>query len=495
MELEFAANAETVARLSRLKALTACRDGRPRAQSVKIVWHDSPEHALLGDGLILAEQRGVRRLERVFPGASTWLPAQPPPVVAEAPDPATLPSPLAPLAAFEGRQTASVHQFAGQPVVVTVAKGILRSVTAEQPVARIWLNGEEQAVRAAALLIAGAEPLAVPLTSLAAEAIALATGRQAAPRHRGAPVLPGDPLSVTGALMHILGHLIDVILANAPIAVTPNAGSAGAGSIGGGPEAVHQMRVAVRRARSALSIFRAAVPDGVLNAISDGLKDLGTRLGPTRDWDVFVEETAPAIEQALANDERLERLIAAASRRRRECQKALAAYLGSAEFRLLGIELAWFAAAGFWHVVAEPVGDDAAQTPQLTEFADQVLQHRWKRLLSSGKRIEDLDIPSLHGVRLRAKRARYAAEMFAALHSDRASQRFIRRLSVLQERLGVLNDGAVATHLLAELGGPAGRHAYATGIVVGFLAGRAAKIRPRIVRAFERFRRQPAYWA
>jgi CHAD domain-containing protein len=97
-------------------------------------------------------------------------------------------------------------------------------------------------------------------------------------------------------------------------------------------------------------------------------------------------------------------------------------------------------------------------------------------------------------VRLRAKRARYAAEMFSGLHSGRASQRFIRRLSALQQELGVLNDGAVATHLLAELGGPAGRHGYATGIVVGFLAARAAKIRPRIVRAFERFRRQPAYW-
>jgi triphosphatase len=493
MELELAANAETVARLSRLKALTACRNGRPRAQSVKIVWHDSPEHALLADGMTLAEQRGVRRLERVFPGASTWLPAQPAPVVAEAPDPATLPSPLAPLAAFEGRQTISVHQFGAQPVVVTVAKGILRSVTAEQPVARIWLSGEDQAVRAAALLIAGAEPVAVPLASLAAEAIALATGQQAKPRHHGAPVLPDEPLSVTAALMHILGHLIDVILANAPVAVAREAGRDGAPA-GRGPEAVHQMRVAVRRARSALSIFRPAVAQGTLDAVSASLKDLGTRLGPTRDWDVFAEETVPAIEKALPNDERLERLVAAAARRRRECQKVLAAYLGDAEFRILGIELAWFAAAGFWHIVPDPVGDAAPQLLTLVGFADQVLQHRWKRLLSSGKRIEDLDIPSLHGVRLRAKRARYAAEMFLALHSGRASQRFIRRLSALQERLGVLNDGAVATHLLAELGGPAGRHAYATGIVVGFLAGRGAKIRPRIVRAFERFRRQPAYW-
>jgi triphosphatase len=483
MELELAADAEVVAGLSRLKALTACRNGRPRTQSVKIVWYDSPDHALLAEGLTVAEQRGERRLERIVPGPGTWLPGQPVPVVA---DPVTLPSPLAPLAAFEGRQTTGVHQFGDQPVVVTVARGILRAVTAAQPAARIWLSGEDMAVRAAAMLIAGAGSIAVPVVSLAAEGIALATGRPAAPRHVGVAVLPAGPLSVTEALTHILGHLIDVILANASAASERN---------GECPEAVHQMRVAVRRARSALSIFRVAVPEGALDAVSDSLKDLGARLGPARDWDVFADETVPAIQQALPTDERLERLIAAASRRRRACHTELAAYLGGPAFRMLGIELCWFVAAGVWHPPVAAVSGEEADPPQTLEaFAGAVLQHRWKKLVSLGRRIEELDVASLHGVRLRAKRTRYAAEMFSRLHQGKTASRFINRLSVLQQRLGVLNDGAVAIHLLGELGGVSGRHAYASGIVVGFLAARATKIRPRIVRAFEKFRRQPAFW-
>lgn len=487
MELELVAGADTVAGLSRLKTLGASRNGRPRAQSIKIVWHDSPEHALLADGVTLAEQRGARRLERLLPGSATWLPAQPVPVVVEVPDETALPTPLAPLAAFEGRQTTSVHQFADQPVVVTVIKGVIRSVTAEQPAARIWLSGEEEAVRAAAILIAGTIPAAVPVTCLAAEAIALATGRPATPRQEGAPALPAEQLSVTDALTHILGHLIDVMLANAPVAA----------KLGGdGVEAVHQMRVAVRRTRSAASIFRPALPQGALDGITGNLKELGSKLGPTRDWDVFSEETLPGILQALPDEERLQRLVAAASRRRRECQKALAAYLDSTEFRILGIELAWFAAARFWHVTAEaPPGEEPDPPPLLADFAGQVLQQRWKKLVSAAKRIEELDIPSLHAVRLRAKRTRYAAEMFSTLHQGKATQRFIRRLSALQQRLGVMNDGAVATHLLSELGGQAGRHAYATGIVIGYLAARGARIRPRIVQAFERFRRQPVFWA
>jgi len=482
MELELAADMQAVAGLSRMKALTACRDGRPRTQSVKIVWHDDPDRALLAEGLTLAEQRGVRRVERVYPGAETWLPAQPVPVVA---DPAELPSPLAPLAAFEGRQTASVHRFGDQSVTVTIAKGVLRSVTAEQPVARIWLSGEDQAVRAAAALIAGAGLVAVPTASLAAEGIALATGRPVARRHEGVPMLPAGATGVIEALRHIMGHLIDVILAYAPLAERPDSE---------GTEAVHQMRVAVRRARSAVSIFRTAVTDGALDAVGDRLKDLGARLGPTRDWDVFTDETIPALREALPDDERLARLGVAASRRRLACRKALADYLGGPAFRLLGIELAWFASAAISD--APPVVSEIAATdpPTLVAFAGPVLQHRWKKLVSLGKRIEELDVPALHGVRLRAKRARYATEMFSTLHQGKAANRFIRRLTVLQQRLGVLNDGAVATHLLAELGGPSGRHAYAAGVVVGFLAARAARIRPRIVKAFERFRRQPAFW-
>jgi CHAD domain-containing protein len=249
------------------------------------------------------------------------------------------------------------------------------------------------------------------------------------------------------------------------------------------------MRVAVRRARSALSVFRAAIAGGMLDAVNDGLKTLGGQLGPSRDWDVFVEETVPAIREALPGDERLDRLAAAAARRRRECRTALSAYLAGAEFRKLGIELAWFTAAGFWRAPAAepPVALDA--------FSAAVLQHRWKRLVSAGKRMEEMDIPGLHGVRLRAKRARYAAEMFATVYGGKPAHRFIDRLSVLQQRLGVLNDGAVATHLLEQLGGPGGRHAYAAGVVAGFMAARAGKIRPRIIVAFEKFRRQPAYWA
>src|SRR3954454_17704797 len=116
MELELTADADDIALLARLKPLAACRDGRARTHAVKIVWQDTPDHALLTDGLALAEQRGAWRLERGIPGNDAWLPAQPPPVVSDSPDLAALPTPLAPLDAFEGRQTVSLHRIAEMPL-------------------------------------------------------------------------------------------------------------------------------------------------------------------------------------------------------------------------------------------------------------------------------------------------------------------------------------------------------------------------------------------
>jgi CHAD domain-containing protein len=137
---------------------------------------------------------------------------------------------------------------------------------------------------------------------------------------------------------------------------------------------------------------------------------------------------------------------------------------------------------------------ERAPEPELTAFAAATLQKRWKQLLAMGKGIEDLDVSALHAVRLRAKRTRYAAEMFAVLYDGKGPHRFIRRLSVLQQRLGVLNDSVVASAMLQELGGAGGRFGYATGVVVGFMAARSAKLRPRIVASFTKFRRQPPYW-
>src|SRR3989338_3521468 len=71
------------------------------------------------------------------------------------------------------------------------------------------------------------------------------------------------------------------------------------------PELVHQMRVAVRRLRSALGLFAAAAP-GIKDAtVTAELRWLVGELGPARDWDVFLGEMLPQVISALPREEGL----------------------------------------------------------------------------------------------------------------------------------------------------------------------------------------------
>ena len=321
--------------------------------------------------------------------------------------------------------------------------------------------------------------VAIPTASLAAEARAAATGTAPAARHHGAPHLPPG-LTVAAAFGFVLGHLADVILFNAPLAAAGR----------DGPEPVHEMRVAVRRLRSAIAVFRPAGGCPAIDAASLGLKALADRLAPARDWDVFVAETAVNVAKALPDDPSLRRLRAAAERRRRHAYAELRAWLATPDFRRLGIALAGLAGGRAWMAPLEPK-QLATLALGLDEFASRALARRLHRLASAGKAIEHLDPEALHAIRLHAKRMRYVAEVFAPLYPGKPTRRFMRRLATLQDRLGRLNDGSVANGLLGELGA----RAHAAGLVRGFLAARSDDTRGRIARAWERFHRLEPFWS
>ena len=191
---------------------------------------------------------------------------------------------------------------------------------------------------------------------------------------------------------------------------------------GDGTEPVHQMRVALRRLRSARKLFRRAVDCPALQALTPELQALSARLGPARDWDVFGAGTGQAVGAAFPDDPAVARLLAAAARRRAESYAALAAFLGGAEFRALGIALAWLAAHRPWEAL--PPADEAqaaALAQPLAAFASQALARRMGHVLEPGADLSGLTPEQLHAVRIQAKRLRYAAEFFAPALSAAAA--------------------------------------------------------------------------
>ena len=171
----------------------------------------------------------------------------------------------------------------------------------------------------------------------------------------------------------------------------------------------------------------------------------------------------------------------------------ISATVWNAGFRRLGIELACLAGGQAWQAALDEAAQSELATP-LDAFADRVLNRRLKRLTKADDDLTALEPGALHAIRLHAKRMRYAAEIFAPLHAGKATNRFIRRLTTLQDRLGELNDAAVACGLLTELAGTGGQ-AFAVGLVLGFVGAHGGKAREQADRAWHRFHRVEPFWS
>jgi CHAD domain-containing protein len=488
--LEFVLAPDDADRLLRLKPLLELRAGRIRRRANGLVWHDTADGALALDGLTLVQSGGAWQLELLAPGAGLWSPGVPPPVIEQAVSldqiNRPLPAGLIQVARFDGLQSVLPLRRDGAAMTLTLLHGTVGTARRRRPASRVTLTGEATAVIDLALALTEHVDLAIPIASLAAEARAVATATAAAPRRRGPPQLPGGlptGLSVPDAFSYVVGHLVDVILGNAPLAAAAR----------DGPDPVHEMRVAVRRLRSTLALFRPAIGCPAVDAASILLKSLAERLAPCREWDVFVTETVAAVATALPDDPALRRLSIAAERRRRQAYTALRDWLRSTAFRRSGISLAGLAGDRAWLPQPQP-SQMEAQIRGLDDFARHALARRLRKLNVAGAPVEQLDPTALHALRLRAKRMRYAAEVFAPLYPGRATRRFLRRLATLQDRLGHLNDGTAANPLLADLGATTGARAHAAGLVLGFLAARADIARGRIGQAWKRFHHLPPFW-
>lgn len=440
-----------------------------------MVWLDTAAGSLAARGLVLERRKRETTLRRVLPeGDAPWHPGAIPAAPEDQPDPADAALAM-PLAAFTGRRT--LLNLGG--LELELLQGRLRAVADEQPVARLRLAGEAGAVLALACQLAEDLPL-LPGPDLAELGRALARGELPRPRRSGAAeVAPGG--TVEDALVQVIGHLLEVMLHHAPLC-RPEAG----------PVGVHQCRVALRRLRSALRNFRPAARCPELDAFDKDLGALARRLGPARDWDVFLGGLGARLGAALPEDKRLAQLLKAADSRRLAAYAALREALDGAGFRRLALDGIALLETRPWRAVEtpSPLLDHPAD-----EFASALLEKRWGKLAAEGAAIATLDAEALHELRLGGKRLRYTAELFAPLWPGKTARRFLRRLAEVQETLGLANDIAVARQLVATLlaGAPAASP-WAVGLAEGFALAQLRNTRAEGEEAWEKLRDARHFW-
>jgi triphosphatase len=219
------------------------------------------------------------------------------------------------------------------------------------------------------------------------------------------------------------------------------------------PEALHQIRVALRRWRTALLVFGAAagVPQDRTRAT---LKWLARELNEARDLDVF----AVAMESHKGEDMGADGLWTALESSRAEAYVRADEALQSDRLR----RLLWRTA----HAVR--TGED--DSPPAREVAAKALERRYKRIKKRGRRIAGLDAEARHDLRIQAKKVRYAAELCAGLFGHpRRQAKMARALRRMQDSLGILNDLAVGETIALKLAKKTGtpEAAFAAGRLAG----------------------------
>lgn len=197
------------------------------------------------------------------------------------------------------------------------------------------------------------------------------------------------------------------------------------------PEGIHQTRVALRRMRAAIGLFRDVVSNPELRGIVVEARWLAGECAPARDLQVFLAEVVPGASQKISRvGARLagERLLRA--------RKALA----SARFEQFNHDLERF-------ILAPPsVGGET-----LKAFGSRSLDAHHAKVRRRGRNLCELKPADLHRLRIAVKKLRYAAAFLLPAFESTAATAYVDATESLQNALGIMNDRTVGAKVLADI--------------------------------------------
>lgn len=203
-------------------------------------------------------------------------------------------------------------------------------------------------------------------------------------------------------------------------------------------EGLHQGRIAIRRIRAAMTLFRPLVSDDAFRGLASELKWLAGLLGAARDLDVLLGHFADC-EANTGGNARLREICCLAEARRLRARRALVKSLDGKRGRALLLDLLAWIEAGQWR--GQFAG--AVQQP-ITGFARNRLKKRLSKLVKRGEDLADLDAGARHKIRIEAKKLRYMAEFFGSARGvakqPKQYKAMITCCEMLQESLGAIRD-------------------------------------------------------
>ncbi|MBO9309480.1 MAG: CHAD domain-containing protein, partial [Chloroflexi bacterium] len=203
-------------------------------------------------------------------------------------------------------------------------------------------------------------------------------------------------------------------------------------------EAVHQMRVATRRLRSTLRIFRSYYRARPLKPLRAALKQTAALLGSVRDLDVYREHLTEYTKEQPAAERRELRLIdAQLSERHAELRAQLLDHLRSATYSAFLSDFAAFVQTPF--AAARELPDDQPTPRRVCEVAPRLIYKQYGIVRAYEPHLPTASLECLHALRIEVKRLRYLIEAFSELLGAQA-EAAIEACKASQDFLGKLQD-------------------------------------------------------
>jgi len=203
-------------------------------------------------------------------------------------------------------------------------------------------------------------------------------------------------------------------------------------------EALHQVRVAVRRLRTALWLFKPATKGLDHARFNNALKLLTRELGAARNIDVILS--------TLAVDDPVRGLL---EKNRRQLYAAIVRKLATKKFRSLVFDIMIWSHAGEWR-------NQPRAGRRLLPFAVKRLDQLWNRIEGSGSGLKRLSDEERHRVRINTKKIRYGLDFLSVPLNGQAREHraFGKAAEALQDSLGQLNDLTTRREVLGRVQEP-----------------------------------------
>jgi len=502
LELKLELTPQELRRVGANPALEDLTVGKPVTKTLRSIYFDTPDHRLRAQGISLRLRSiGDQWVQTIKAGLSLKNGVSNPDeieVVVGRPEPdlsaiddrrvrrtierAVKASALEPQ--FETiitRTTRKLHSDKGD-LELALDEGVVRAGAAEDKLCEAELElkaGSAECLLETAAALFSAEPIRLAEATKAERGYNLALGRQrasVAPQKARHPALSGNETCAQALALFADSAAVQIEFNRRAVLETDD------------PEAAHQLRVGLRRLRSALRAFRPLNDSPATKELQQFARELGQSVGELRNADVLIESIYSPVAGARKGEPGFGELRDALLSHRAAKRTKARGVLSNQQWSKLQLYLA------LW---PQTVTENARLRAPVRAFAAASLGKSWKKISKQGANLDTLSLEQRHEMRKALKGFRYTSEFFGSLFEADKVERFVKDLKRLQDVFGYINDVATAKALGAicdEHCADSREAQHAAGYVLGWHDVKSERAWEGVAKVWDRLEKRLRFW-